>query len=41
MMFAGSLPTCFPLLRALYAGLSVITFSKTTVTTTTTTTKGG
>ena len=40
MMFARSLPT-FPSPRTLYAALSVITFSKTTVTTTTTKTKGG
>ena len=40
MMFADSQPT-FITLRALYAGLSVITFSKTTVTTTATKTKGG
>jgi hypothetical protein len=40
MMFARSLPT-FPARRASYAGLSVITFSKTTVTTTTTPTMGG
>ena len=41
MMFARSLPTLDADPRALYAGLSVITFSKTTVTTTTTLTKGG
>jgi len=41
MKFAHSLPTMFPLLRTLCAGLSVITFSKTTGTTTTTKTKVG
>ena len=40
MTFAEHQPA-FPDLRALHAGLSVITFSKTTVTTTTTHTKGG
>ncbi|GEM_PF-3793347 len=41
MMFAHSLPAFHTTLRALCAGISVITFSKTTVTTTTTKTKGG
>jgi hypothetical protein len=40
MMFAHSLPTCHAP-RTLYAVISVITFSKTTVATTTTLTKGG
>ena len=40
MMFAHSLPAFHPL-HTLYAGISVITFSKATVTTTTAKTKGG
>ncbi len=40
MMFARSLPI-FPSPRTLYAALSVIAFSKTTVTTTTTKIQGG
>jgi len=40
MMFAHSLPAFHPP-RSLYAGISVITLTKTTVTTTATKTKGG